>query len=189
MDNVDYEKRGGILLKAARSTIGHDLGLEELYEPPREPWLLRTEATFVTLTLDGELRGCIGTVEAYRPLLEDLRAHARAAAFSDPRFSPLTQEEFPHVHVEVSVLSPLQKISFKDESDALLKIRPGADGIVFQEGHHRSTFLPQVWEKLPAPKMFMAHLKRKAGLPGDFWSEDVELYRYTLIKWEEKEPK
>jgi AmmeMemoRadiSam system protein A len=186
MDNTDHERRGTILLRAARTAIAHELGIEELFEPAAEPWLSEIEATFVTLTIDGELRGCIGTIEAYRPLLEDLRSHARAAAFEDPRFSPLTREEYPHIRVEVSVLSPTERIGFKDEQDALSKIRPSVDGIVFKSGIRRSTFLPQVWEKLPDVRSFMAHLKQKAGLPASFWSGDVELYRYSLLKWEEE---
>ncbi|MFH1263916.1 MAG: AmmeMemoRadiSam system protein A [Pseudomonadota bacterium] len=186
MDEIDRERRGGILLRVARSAIAHEFGLERLYEPPLEPWMTNHEATFVTLTIDDELRGCIGTIEARRPLLEDLGSHARAAAFSDPRFPPLTLEEYPKIRVEVSVLSPTEEIEFRDEKDALSKIRPFIDGIVFRSGYNQSTFLPQVWEKLPDPKAFLGHLKRKAGLPVDHWSDDVQLFRYTLLKWEEK---
>ncbi len=189
MDDRDLRRRGEILLKIARSTIANELGLGPVFEPVLEPWMQEDEATFVTLTIDGELRGCIGTVEAYRPLLADLRSHASAAAFSDPRFSPLTPEEYPKLHVEVSVLSALEEIKFVDEADALSKIRPGVDGIVFEAGLHRSTFLPQVWEKLPDVRKFMAHLKMKAGLPPDEWPGNAKLHRYTLIKWEEGKPK
>lgn len=187
MDEIDRERKGSILLKVARSSIAHEFGLEELYEPPSEPWLKEKEATFVTLTIDGELRGCIGAVEAYRPLLDDLRSHAEAAAFSDPRFPELTIEEYPRIKIEVSVLSALEKIDFVDERDALSQIRPKIDGIVFEAGRHRSTFLSQVWEKLPDVKSFMSQLKRKAGLAGDDWPENLELFRYTLLKWYEKD--
>jgi len=154
---------------------------------PQAAWLQQSGATFITLTLNGQLRGCIGSLEAHRPLIEDVRHNAVAAAFHDPRFAPLTAEEFAGVQVEVSLLTPAQPMSFSDERDALSQLRPNTDGIIFEYGRYRSTFLPQVWEQLPQPHQFMMHLKRKAGLPDDFWAEDVKLSRYSVTKWRESD--
>jgi AmmeMemoRadiSam system protein A len=98
-----------------------------------------------------------------------VRANAIAAAFRDPRFAPLTAEELPRTRVEVSLLTAPVPMSFADEADALRQLRPDIDGVIFSAGNHRSTFLPQVWEQLPDPRQFMAHLKQKAGLPADYW--------------------
>ena len=132
------------------------------------------------------MRGCIGTLEAHRPLHVDVRENAVAAAFHDPRFMPLSRGEFDAVRVEVSLLSATQPIEARDEAGALSALRPNVDGVVFEYRHFRSTFLPQVWEQLPEPAEFLAHLKRKAGLPMDFWAEQVRLSRYTVTKWKEQ---
>jgi AmmeMemoRadiSam system protein A len=153
------------------------------------PWLHDRGACFVTLTQQGDLRGCIGTLEARRSLLADVRANAIAAAFHDPRFPPLVERELNRTEIEVSLLSPMHALSFSSEAEALAQLRPEVDGVVFEFGARRSTFLPQVWEHLPTPDAFMAHLKRKAGLPGEFWSEDVRLLRYTVSKWKESDQK
>jgi hypothetical protein len=135
----------------------------------------------------GGLRGCIGTLEAFRPLAEDIAANAVAAAFRDPRFEPLTRDEFANTRVEVSLLSAAENLRFDDEAGALAQLRPGVDGVILQYGHHRSTFLPQVWRDFAEPTDFMAHLKYKAGLPPDFWDHEIELSRYTVTKWRESE--
>ncbi len=175
---------GAALLQLARAAIGEKLGrpatdavsLVRLREPG---------ATFVTLTQQGQLRGCIGSLEAHRTLLHDVRENALAAAFRDPRFTPLAMEEFEVTSVEVSLLTPAQPLAFRDEADFMAQLRPGVDGIVFQYGRHRSTFLPQVWESLPEPEQFMQQLKRKAGLPPNFWHEEVSIARYEVTKWKE----
>ena len=149
------------------------------------PWLTEPGASFVTLMQDGELRGCIGTVQAHRSLLADIRRNAVSAAIHDPRFLPLTRDELTVVRIEVSLLSTPQPFDYSDEKDVLAQIRPGIDGIVFEYGRYRSTFLPQVWESLAQPQQFLAALKLKAGLPGDFWAEDVKLSSYTVSKWRE----
>ena len=110
-----------------------------------------------------------------------------AAAFRDPRFKPLSAGEFEAVEVELSLLSPLEPMSFTGEQDALAQLRIGEDGVVFEYGYHSSTFLPQVWEELSEPAEFLAHLKYKAGLPPDFWDREVKLMRYTVTKWRESE--
>ncbi len=185
-DQPDAEK-GSTLLKLARSEIGARLGQAPM-KPVKAGWLQAPGASFVTLTRQGGLRGCIGTLEAHRPLGVDVRENAVAAAFRDPRFMPLTRGEFDDIRVEVSVLSPTQPIEVEGEAAALAALRPNIDGVVFEYGHHRSTFLPQVWEQLPEPAEFLAHLKRKAGLPVDFWAEQVRLSRYTVRKWKEAVP-
>jgi AmmeMemoRadiSam system protein A len=175
---------GDVLLPLARAEIASALGLPA-DAPANAPWLTRPGASFVTLTKHGALRGCIGTLEPHRALAADVKANAVAAALRDPRFKPLTAEEFPAIGVEVSVLSQLERVTYRDEADALAQLRPGVDGVIFQYGHHRSTFLPQVWEDFSDPRLFIGHLKHKAGLPPDFWDSAVVLSRYTVNKWRE----
>lgn len=179
-------ERGRILLPLARGSIANAFG-QSMTVREDAPWLRDRGATFVTLTQDGDLRGCIGTLEAHRPLVEDVKANALAAAFHDPRFPPLQAAELAYTRVEVSLLSPAETMHFTSEQDALDQLRPEVDGVIFEYGYYRSTFLPQVWEQLPDPQTFMAQLKRKAGLPYDFWSEAVRLSRYTVTKWKESE--
>jgi AmmeMemoRadiSam system protein A len=175
---------GTLLLKLARGAIAEYFGAPPM--PTRtESWLHAHGATFVTLTQHGNLRGCIGSLCAYRPLLEDVCANAVAAAFNDPRFDPLQEDELPYTTVEVSLLSPLQPLAFDNEQSALAQLSPGVDGVVFEYQHHRSTFLPQVWEQLPTTTAFMAQLKRKAGLASDFWAPGIALSRYSVEKWKE----
>jgi len=176
---------GESLLALARNAIADKLGFAHPAEPPAPPELTRPGAVFVTLTEAGELRGCIGSLEAWRPLRDDVVANARAAAFNDPRFEPLRAEGLANVRIEVSLLSPAQPMSFAGEDDAIRQLRPGIDGVILECGRHRGTFLPQVWESLPEPRQFMAQLKRKAGLPPDFWNADVKLSRYSVEKWKE----
>jgi AmmeMemoRadiSam system protein B/AmmeMemoRadiSam system protein A len=182
-DQAEAEK-GASLLTLARTEIAKQFWAH-LPEPSAQPWMAEPGACFVTLTRQGELRGCVGTLEAHRPLGLDVRENALAAAFRDPRFMPLARAEFDDVRVEVSVLSLHEALAVGCEKDALAVLRPGIDGVVFEYAHYRSTFLPQVWEQLPDPAEFMAHLKRKAGLPKEFWAEGVRLSRYTVSKWKE----
>ncbi|GIK26511.1 MAG: hypothetical protein BroJett006_27570 [Betaproteobacteria bacterium] len=175
---------GATLLRLARAAIGEKLG-RPAPAGTGHARLQEPGATFVTLTQQGQLRGCIGSLEAHRPLAQDVRENALAAAFRDPRFSPLAVEEFEFTSVEVSLLTPAMPLAFSDEADFMAQLRPGVDGIVFQYGRHRSTFLPQVWESLPEPNQFMQQLKRKAGLPPNFWHETVSIARYEVTKWKE----
>ena len=177
---------GPALLVRARNAIAAQLKQPTQAEPVH-PALALPGATFVTLTQNGALRGCIGSLEAHRPLDQDVRANAVAAAFRDPRFAPLTLAELPRTRVEVSLLTAPQPISFSSEADALRQLRPNVDGIILVAGAggRRSTFLPQVWEQLPEPRQFLAHLKQKAGLPSDWWSDEVRLQRYEVQKWKE----
>ena len=179
-------ERGKVLLPIARSAIAHALNVPHAADESA-PWLAEHGACFVTLTQYGELRGCIGTLQAHRPLLADIKSNAVSAALRDPRFAPLRVEEFDITAVEISLLSPTHAMEVQHEADALEQLRPGLDGVVFEYGRFRSTFLPQVWEQLPQPHQFMTQLKRKAGLPDDFWAEGVRLSRYTVTKWREQE--
>jgi AmmeMemoRadiSam system protein B/AmmeMemoRadiSam system protein A len=180
----EADDKGSVLLKLARSGIASALGQTGTFDA-QHAWLQAPGASFVTLTLQGELRGCIGTLEAHRPLGVDVRENAVAAAFRDPRFAPLSRAEFDAIRVEVSLLSPAEPMRAASEQEALAGLRPHVDGVVFEFGHYRSTFLPQVWEQLPDPVEFLAQLKRKAGLSMNFWDEGVRLSRYSVSKWKE----
>lgn len=180
----DENARGRTLVRLARAAIARQLGRDQRVCADA-PWLQAPGAVFVTLHKHGALRGCIGSLEARRPLREDVEKNARSAAFLDPRFTPLSLRELDDVEVEVSLLSPAEPLRFKDEADLLRQMRPGVDGLILEQGPHRGTFLPQVWDQLPAPADFLAHLKRKAGLPADFWSADLRVSRYTVRKWSE----
>jgi AmmeMemoRadiSam system protein A len=183
-----HTDRGQTLLAIARGAIATQLGVPS---PPFDEteWLDEPGATFVTLTCTGALRGCIGSIEAERPLRVDVENNALAAAFSDPRFPPLSKREYREIAVEVSLLSPMQPVTVDSETHALTLLRPGIDGVLLEYGRRRGTFLPQVWDQLPEPHAFLAHLKQKAGLPADFWSEEIQLSRYTVTKWREIEQK
>ncbi|NDP37979.1 MAG: AmmeMemoRadiSam system protein A [Rhodoferax sp.] len=178
--------KGHTLLPIARASISTALG-RPLEAAEHEPWLQESGACFITLTQRGQLRGCIGTLEARRTLLADVKANALAAAFSDPRFSPLAAVELEHTEIEISLLSAMQVMQFESEAHALAQLQPGMDGVVFEYAHYRSTFLPQVWEQLPSVPEFMAHLKHKAGLPPDFWATGVRLQRYSVSKFKESD--
>lgn len=144
-----------------------------------EPELREPRASFVTLHRRGELRGCIGSLEATRALVTDVCENARAAGFSDPRFPPLAANELDDLSLSISVLSPPVEMEFRDEADLLSQLRPSIDGVVLREGARRGTFLPSVWDSLPDRENFLAHLKLKAGLPADYWSDTLRAYRYT----------
>ena len=175
---------GDALLARARNAIARELGGAQVKEP-EHPALHQPGSTFVTVTRQGELRGCIGSLQAYRPLDQDVRENARAAAFRDRRFAPLRESELAATRVEVSLLTPAEPIRFATEEDAVRQLRQGIDGVILESGRHRGTFLPQMWEHLPDPWQFMSQLKRKAGLAEDFWSKDLRLYRYEIQKWSE----
>lgn len=176
--------RAHLLTALARAAIGETFGL---IGPnlPHPGWLDAPAATFVTLTRQGRLRGCIGSLEAHRPLAQDLAHNARAAAFHDPRFPPLVEEELEHIRIEVSLLSRPEPLPYVDEADALAQLRPGIDGVILQTGSRQATFLPQVWQQLPRPADFIAHLKQKAGLRADAWPDDLLLSRYTVEQFSE----
>jgi AmmeMemoRadiSam system protein A len=170
------------LLAIARDSIDHGLAHGTALQPDLAalpPELGEPRAAFVTLHLDGQLRGCIGSLVAQRPLAEDVAANAFAAAFRDPRFPPVSRADAPRLALEISVLSPAQPMHFRSEADLLAQLRPGIDGLILSDLGRRGTFLPSVWSQLPAPRDFLVHLKHKAGLPADHWSATLSVERYT----------
>jgi AmmeMemoRadiSam system protein A len=176
------------LIAVARRSIEHGLSTRSplSVDVTAYPLGLREpRATFVTLMLHEALRGCIGTLEANRPLVEDVVVNAYAAAFHDPRFSPLTEAELLEVKVRISILSPNTEVQFCTEEELLRTLRPGVDGLTIQRGDQRATFLPVVWESLPRPEDFLEHLKHKAGIPAGSGSNGLRAWRYTTESFAE----
>lgn len=181
---VSDAEKGEILLEIARESVRHAvLGTPETERD--DAWLWRPGATFVTLRARGALRGCLGSLEARLPLIQDLRSNARAVTSRDPRFPPLTADELSETSVEVSLLSPLEPVACGSEEDAVDRLARGRDGWVLTWRDHTGTFLPQVWESLPEPRDFLCRLKEKAGLAADFWHPEIRLWRYSVAKWAE----
>ena len=176
-----------IARRAIGTALGEAAGVRSERAEPGHPALEAPGATFVTLFKDGMLRGCIGTIEARRPLGIDVRANAVAAAFDDPRFPRLGTDEFRDTSVEVSLLSAREAMTADGEQALLAQFRPGVDGVVLEFAGRRATFLPQVWDTLREPAEFLSELKRKAGLPIDFWSSAVHISRYGVTKWRESD--
>jgi len=188
-ERAPLHETGETLLDIARGAIGHKLGLRDA--PPRTdlaPWLARPGASFVTLHLEGRLRGCIGSLTPVRALGEDVAANAVAAALRDPRFSPLPAQEWKRCALEVSVLSAPKPLQFADEAELLAQLRPGEDGVILQYEERRATFLPQVWEGLPEKRTFLAELMRKAGIAADTRLARCRVSRYRVIKWTQPAP-
>ena len=178
------------LLGQARASIAH--GIEHgLPAPLSESFphaeIAEPRACFVTLRRFGELRGCTGSMEAEHPLAHSVVLSAFQTAFEDPRFPPLAHHELDSVDIEISVLSPLEPLSVANEAELMDQLEPLVDGLLLEAGALRSTFLPKVWEQLPDPRDFLAQLKRKAGLPGDYWSASVRAYRYHTETFAEEE--
>ena len=170
------------LLALARASIDAALAVGELAPyrgEPVDPGLDRPGASFVTLRIGEDLRGCCGTVEAMRPLHVDVWNNAWASAFADPRFPPLTLDEWTGTGIEISVLSEPEPYEVRSELELLEVLRPGEHGVILQAGARRSTFLPAVWEQLPDARQFIRHLKLKAGWPADFWPTDMQVWLYT----------
>ena len=185
---IKQDPPGTELLRLARDSIEYGLVRREPLpvncdELP--PALAKPGATFTTLRLDDKLRGCCGTLEAARPLARDVTHSAFQAAFRDPRFDPVEKDELDAIRLEVSVLSPLELVTFIDEEDLLKQLTPGTDGLVISADDRRATFLPQVWETLPDPRQFLAALKAKCGLPSDYGSERLEFQRYRTTSYAE----
>ncbi|HTF15484.1 MAG TPA: AmmeMemoRadiSam system protein B [Burkholderiales bacterium] len=182
-------EHGRKLLQIARASVGEALGLQAQAAAIDEPWLKESRATFVTLMQGEELRGCVGALEAQRPLAQDVAENARAAAFQDTRFKPLTPDEFERTDIEVSLLATPKQLLFEDHAGLIARLRPGVDGLILEEAGEgkRATFLPQVWEGLPDPEQFIAHLKQKAGIAPDTDIRRCRVKRYTVLKWREAE--
>ena len=186
------------LLGVARDSITCAVrsGRPSAVYPDGEPEsLVRHRACFVTLYATGlyqtglhragRLRGCIGSLEAARPLIVEVAETACSAALHDPRFQPVQEVELRSLNIEISVLSPLTEIDVHSEQRLIEQLQPGVDGLVLDFGDRRATFLPKLWEQLPEPAEFVDALKQKAGLPGDFWSHEVRAYRYLTETFSE----
>lgn len=181
------------LLKFARAVIGSRLGRAE--EPLKEDLshipshlLEQRRGVFVTLTKGNKLRGCIGTIEPQKSILDGIRENAEHAAFKDTRFSPLGPEEFEDIHIEVSILTRPEKIEYADARDLISRIVPGVDGVIIKKGFRSATFLPQVWDQLGDPKAFLGHLCLKAGMKADEWEEkNLDVSVYQVDSFEERE--
>ncbi|MGH8739409.1 MAG: AmmeMemoRadiSam system protein B [Burkholderiales bacterium] len=174
---------GEALLAIARGAIERQL-LQKDTTSFDAPWLRQAGATFVTLKKGGQLRGCIGSLQAARPLAEDVAENALGAAFRDPRFPALAAEEWPQCEVEVSLLSTPKPMRFADEDDLVAQIRPGEDGLILEAQGRRGTFLPQVWESMPDTRAFLGELVKKAGLPPDTRLARCRILRYRVVKFD-----
>ncbi len=179
---MTHESDGERLVELAWHSVLHELGGPAPVRP-EGAWFEQPAATFVTVTRRGQLHGCIGSITPRRSMVDDVVHNAVAAAFMDPRSEPMRAEWLPEMDVEVTLLSPLERLSFTDEEDALSQVVSGVDGLVLRYGACRGTFLPQVWDSLPDRRDFLDELKIKAGLPPSFWSEGVDLYRFRVQKW------
>lgn len=180
----DDPHAGPILLGLARGAIA-SRGTSGGSYRDQPAWLDDPRASFVTITQDGSLRGCIGSIQPSRPLRDDVVHNACAAAFHDPRFPPLRAQDVPRVRLEVSVLSATAPLPASSRHVLLEHLHPHTDGLILGWHGHRATFLPQVWEQLPEPADFLDHLLRKAGLRADFWADDVAARRFGVMAWTE----
>lgn len=171
-----------LLIRLARQSLQHGTDTSNPLSVNASDYateLQEHRATFVTLKSLEKLRGCIGTLEATRPLVDDVAYNAFAAGFRDPRFPALTDSELPGLTISVSILQPAVKMQFKNEADLIQQLEPGKDGLIMGYQRKRGTFLPAVWEDLSDPVEFIQHLKMKAGLTPTFWSDDIWVQRYT----------
>ena len=187
------EYEGNYLLAVARNTIKNRL--DNMGEPQID-WKDLPEkfqeqlGTFVTLTIDGNLRGCVGHIIPRETVIEGIRENSINAAFRDPRFPPLTREEFGTIEIEISILTAPEELSYTDANDLLSKLRPGVDGLILKKGHYEATFLPQVWDQLPDKEEFLSHLCLKAGLSHDSWrKEKLQVSTYQVQAFEEEKGK
>lgn len=169
------------LLTVARHAIKYGLAYNKVPSLELEKYsdaLRQPGASFITLKESNVLRGCIGTLEAYQPLVQDVAEHAFGAAFRDPRFAPINHIEEPVVHISISVLSSSEVMNFESEENLLSQLEVGTDGLILEYQNHKGTFLPSVWEQLPDKQEFLNHLKKKASLSADFWSDEIKVSRY-----------
>jgi AmmeMemoRadiSam system protein A len=195
MGTADWlsEDEGRYLLVVARSAIKNRLSNQEESQISWKdlPEKFKNQlGTFVTITIDGNLRGCIGHIIPRESVIEGIRENAINAAFRDPRFPPLTREEFEKIEIEVSILTAPQELDYSDPEDLLNKLRPGKDGVIIKKGYHEATFLPQVWDQLPDKEEFLMHLCMKAGLSHDSWrNEKLQISTYQVQAFEEEKEK
>lgn len=193
MSDEPFDPRGALLLHIARTALEERLrpvvetSGAAITETASAPWLLDRGASFVSLHKLGRLRGCVGTLEPVRALIEDVRHNAMAAALEDSRFPPVEHVELAALQIEVTLLAPRERLTCASERDAIAMLRPGIDGLLLTWSGRRATFLPQVWDSIPQPKRFLAALKEKAGLSARFWDRSIVLERYTALRWSESE--
>ncbi|MFO7932301.1 MAG: AmmeMemoRadiSam system protein A [Thermodesulfobacteriota bacterium] len=184
-------EKGELLLELARKSIADRLGVDyetgpDIESDKQDPVFQSRLGTFVTLKINGNLRGCIGNLMPEKPLAEGVKENAINAAFNDPRFAPLSKEEFSRIQIEVSLLTEPAPLEYSDAQDLLDKIRPNVDGLIIKKGPRTSTFLPQVWQQLPDKKSFLSQLCMKAGLPPDEWEKgDLQVFTYQARYFEE----
>ncbi|MCF8044485.1 MAG: AmmeMemoRadiSam system protein A [Desulfarculaceae bacterium] len=194
MEDEFTEQQGALLLKLARMSIARKLGIEKGKKDSdfrkkafSDAPFAKKRGVFVTLLMDGKLRGCIGNLEPDGTVVEGVRHNALNAAFEDPRFPPLEQEELDRVQIEVSILTKPVPLEYTDKEDLVSKITPYSDGLIIGKGSKKATFLPQVWEQVSEPEEFLSHLCRKAGLPADQWKKgDLEVRVYRVESFEEQ---
>lgn len=185
LDRLDSQSRAK-LLELARRTVEVGARSGETIAPAfelRDHFGDTPVATFVTVHVDGQLNGCLGTLEPRRPICQDIVYNAYQAAFHDPRFDPLTIEQLDALDVHISVLSPLESVDVGSQDELLSVLRPGHDGLVLRAGSRRATFLPSVWDKLIDPVDFVLHLKRKAQIGPREWPDDMVVFRYEVLEF------
>ena len=184
------KNQGQALIKLARQTIAESLGKKSISVDPEtltDSAFQDHRGTFVTLTINKQLRGCIGNLDATESILAGIKRNAMNAAFHDPRFSPLKARELDHVDIEVSILTEPEPLEYADGKELISKLRVHVDGVILRKGSASATFLPQVWEQLPRPEQFLSHLCMKAGLPGDDWEKSrLEILTYQVQYFEEE---
>lgn len=178
-----------IVLRVAKSAILNKFDASYSFDKEalehEYPFLKESGACFVTLKYDGNLRGCIGSIIAHRTLHEDIMSNAISAAFKDPRFNPLSQEELSHLNLEVSILTPPEILEYEDYEDLLKKVTPFKDGLILNYGSYQGTFLPQVWDELKTPELFLEHLSYKSGANPSVFEHHPSIYRYRVDAIEE----
>ena len=185
------DQEGKYLLEVARKTIDQEISGNKTADEEDKlvsPKFKEKRGTFVTLTIDDNLRGCIGSLIAQESLLEGIKENSINAAFKDPRFNPLSKKEWPKVKIEISILTDPKPLEYSDADDMLKKIRPNVDGVIIKKGFYQATFLPQVWEQLPDKKEFFSHLCLKAGMDGNEWEKGkLAVYTYQVQAFEEED--
>lgn len=174
-------ERQQLLLKVAKDSIAYGLTQGKPLPVDANDYSVQLQeirATFVTLEINKQLRGCVGMLEAVQPLVVDVANNAFLAAFRDHRFAPVSQTEHPHLEIHISILSPPETMIFESEEDLIGQLRPNIDGLIMQDGGRRGTFLPSVWQSLPEPRQFLQQLKVKTGLSQSYWSDTLQVSRY-----------
>ena len=176
---------GDTLLRLARQTLEEHFGGAPVPRPLDEAWLWQKRAVFATLHKHGALRGCVGQLVASLPLFDAVREAVLSAAFRDHRFERVTADELPDLRIELSLLSPLERLEVHSEAEAISSLRAGVDGVVLSWRGHSGVFIPEMWKQLPDKREFLRHLRVKAGFPADTWPSSMTVERFTAEVWEE----